>query len=119
MEMFKIYLGNFSIVSIASPTDIEAVLSSNTLLKKAKLYDLLHPWLGQGLLTSTGTKWFKHRRMLTPSFHFKILVDFLDIMNKNSDKFMSQLQVKAEAKDIFDIQEMIHYFTLDTICGKF
>ncbi|KAL5285735.1 hypothetical protein ACFFRR_007423 [Megaselia abdita] len=116
MEMFKMYIGNFSIVTISSTKDIEAVLSSNTILKKSPMYDLLHPWLGQGLLTSTGTKWFKHRKMITPSFHFKILVDFLDVMNENSDKFMQQLQAKAEAKDMFDIQDMIHFFTLDTIC---
>lgn len=119
MEMFKLYLGNFSMVVIADPKDVEVVLSSNTMIQKSELYKLLHPWLGQGLLTSSGTKWFNHRKIITPSFHFKILVDFLDVMNEHSDRFMKQLQEKAEAKDFFDIQEMTHFFTLDIICGGF
>lgn len=119
MKMFKLFLGNFPMVIISDPKDVEVVLSSNKMIQKAEPYKFLHPWLGQGLLTSTGARWFKHRRMITPSFHFKILVDFLDVMNKHSDRFMKQLQVKAEAKEFFDIQEMIHFFTLDIICGEF
>lgn len=119
MEMFKVYVGNFSIVMVSNAKDLETVLSSTTILKKSQVYDLLHPWLGQGLITATGTKWSKHRKMLTPSFHFKILVDFLDVMNDNCDKFIRQLEGKADAKEIFDIQELVHFFTLDVICGEF
>ena len=35
-------------------------------------YELLVPWLGRGLLISTGKKWSIRRKLLTRSFHFKV-----------------------------------------------
>ena len=89
------------------------------MIEKSSNYDILHPWLGKGLLTSNGGPWKKHRKMITPSFHFKILQDFHEIMNKNSAIFIEKLRKASEGDSIFDIQDMIHFFTLDLICGKY
>lgn len=43
---------------------------------------------------STGEKWKKNRKMLTPTFHFKILEDFLPIMNENTKIFIELLEEK-------------------------
>lgn len=63
--MFNIYFQN--------------LLSSSKNITKSELYQFLHPLMGTGLLTSTGSKWFQRRRILTPAFHFTILDDFLKI----------------------------------------
>lgn len=52
-------------------------MQSNDLITKAHLYSILHPWLGTGLLTSTGQKWSDRRKLLTPAFHFNVLNGFL------------------------------------------
>ncbi|XP_037945296.1 cytochrome P450 4e3-like isoform X2 [Teleopsis dalmanni] len=78
---------------------------------------MLNPWLGTGLLTGYGPKWFKHRKMITPSFHFKILQNFHDVMNTSSARFIEKLRSASMGETIFDFQHMAHYLTLDIICA--
>lgn len=97
---------------------MQFILSSNTMIAKSDVYDMMHEWLGDGLLTSKGQKWHKHRKMITPSFHFKILQDFHEVMNTNSTKFMEKLRIVSKGETIFDFQNVVNYLTLDVICGE-
>ena len=45
---------------------------------------LVKPWLGDGLLISSGEKWKKRRLALTAAFHFAILSDFMEIFEKHA-----------------------------------
>ena len=42
-------------------------------------YGFLRPWLGNGLLISTGKRWARDRRLLTRGFHFDILRGYLPV----------------------------------------
>ncbi|KAH8321574.1 hypothetical protein KR074_009617 [Drosophila pseudoananassae] len=113
---FRYWIGSYSNILVTSPKYMEFILSSQTLISKSDSYDLMHAWLGLGLLTSTGSKWHKRRKMITPAFHFNILQDFHEVMNENSSKFIDQLKKVADGDNIFDFQEEAHYLTLDVIC---
>ncbi|ALC40922.1 Cyp4e2 [Drosophila busckii] len=115
-DNFRYWLGYQPNILITNPKHLEFILNSNALIQKSDLYDLLHPWLGLGLLTSTGSKWHKHRKMITPSFHFNILQDFHEVMNANSSKFIQQLKSLAAGDNIIDFQDLAQYLTLDIIC---
>ncbi|KAM7345241.1 cytochrome P450 4e2-like isoform 2-T2 [Cochliomyia hominivorax] len=115
-DNFVIWIGPYLNILISNVKDLEFILSSNTLIQKSDAYDMLHPWLGEGLLTSTGIKWHKHRKMITPSFHFKILQDFHEVMNANSNKFVEKLKNISKGETIIDFQDQVHYLTLDVIC---
>ena len=55
------------------------------LLKEPKsdiAYNMLRPWLGEGLLIAEGNKWFRNRRLLTPAFHFDILKGYVPVYNE-------------------------------------
>ncbi|XP_054919112.1 cytochrome P450 4V2-like [Dermacentor andersoni] len=113
-RVFKTYLGFQPVVVLFKPEAVESVLNCSTNLKKPILYSLLHAWLGTGLLTSSGSKWKSRRKMLTPAFHFRILEDFLPIMNEQGEIFAQALQHQTHC--VIDITKFVTACTLDIIC---
>ncbi|XP_033211382.1 cytochrome P450 4C1-like isoform X2 [Belonocnema kinseyi] len=111
----RIWLGVMPTVSIYHPDDVQIVLSSTKHTEKSQIYSFLHPWLGRGLLTSTGPKWQTRRKMLTPAFHFNILQEFVDVFVEQSEVFVRNL--KSDGDEIIkDIIPLLTKFTLDSIC---
>ncbi|ODM91286.1 Cytochrome P450 4c3 [Orchesella cincta] len=111
---FKMFVGMQPYVILANAADAEKILSSQTQIEKSGDYDSLQEWLGLGLLTSKGEKWFQRRKQLTPAFHFKILEDFLRVFNEQCNIFTKVLERKG--KLVFDIFPVITLCTLDIIC---
>ncbi len=66
---------------------------------------------------SSGEKWKTRRRMLTPTFHFRILHDFLHVFNDQCKIFVQKLRDIKEGQQ-FDIFPYISTCTLDIICGE-
>ncbi|GBM97371.1 Cytochrome P450 4V2 [Araneus ventricosus] len=91
------------------------VLSSSTLIDKGKEYNLLAPWLGTGLLTSTGPKWRFRRKLLTPTFHFTILEDFIPVFHEQSRVLVSKLE-RLDREPWVDVVPLMTSCTLDIIC---
>jgi cytochrome P450 len=52
-----------------SPDIVSLFMASSRHTKKGMLYKCLQPWLGDGLLLSSGDKWTVRRKQLTPAFH--------------------------------------------------
>nr|CAD7609873.1 unnamed protein product [Timema genevievae] len=113
--IFRLWLGPQLFILLCKPKYIEVILSSNKLLDKGSNYQFLDKWLGTGLLTSTGTKWRNHRRIITPTFHFKILEDFLEVFNTNGRKMVDKLRKEVGGPE-FDIHPYVTLCTLDIIC---
>ncbi|CAH2989299.1 unnamed protein product [Chilo suppressalis] len=82
--------------------------------EKALIYRILQPWLKDGLLLSNGLKWQQRRKILTPSFHFNILKQFLVTLEENSARLVKDLEGKVEQE--IDIVPLISEFTLNSIC---
>ncbi|XP_063865089.1 cytochrome P450 4C1-like [Scylla paramamosain] len=114
-EVVRVWFGYYPVVILTSPRAFEALLSSQKHLDKSTDYEYLLPWLGTGLLTSTGSKWHSRRKLLTPAFHFSILDNFVDVFNRQSSKMVSKLRDNANG-EAFDIFPFITLCTLDIIC---
>ncbi|OXA59143.1 cytochrome P450 4c3 [Folsomia candida] len=113
--IFTIWMGNQPIVLLADASSVETILSSSVHIEKSREYDLLFRWLGLGLLTAKPKKWHGRRKMLTPTFHFKILEEFIVVFNEQANVFTEILKQKADGKPL-DIFPYVTRCALDIIC---
>ncbi|XP_055709607.1 probable cytochrome P450 4s3 [Phlebotomus papatasi] len=112
---FLIWFGKDLIFFLTHPEDIKFVLSSQEIITKSGNYKVIKPWLGEGLLTSTGTKWQKNRKLLTPAFHFNILKQFQTVMDDCSEILIKKFSAVANEEPV-DIYPYITLYALDVIC---
>ncbi|XP_075866768.1 cytochrome P450 4V2 isoform X2 [Microcebus murinus] len=115
VPLLKLWLGPVPMVALYQAENVEAILASSKQIDKSFVYEFLEPWLGLGLLTSTGNKWRSRRKMLTPTFHFTILEDFLDIMNEQANILVNKLE-KHVNQEAFNCFFYITLCALDIIC---
>ncbi|XP_063229995.1 cytochrome P450 4C1-like isoform X2 [Bacillus rossius redtenbacheri] len=113
--IFKITALGLEDVFVSSVDDVEVLLSTTQHIEKGPDYLLLQPWLGTGLLTSSGGKWHAHRKMLTPAFHFRILEEFVPVFSRNADILVGQLERLAGDQHV-DITRPVSRCALDIIC---
>ncbi|XP_017749209.1 PREDICTED: phylloquinone omega-hydroxylase CYP4F2 [Rhinopithecus bieti] len=116
---FKVWMGPvFPLLSLCHPDIIRSVINASaTLAPKDKFfYSFLEPWLGDGLLLSAGDKWSRHRRMLTPAFHFNILKPYMKIFNESVNIMHAKWQLLASGGSArLDMFEHISLMTLDSL----
>ncbi|KAJ6668615.1 hypothetical protein lerEdw1_012097 [Lerista edwardsae] len=115
IPLLKLWIGPLPFVALYHAETVEVVLSSSKHITKPYVYRFLEPWLGTGLLTSAGSKWRSRRKMLTPTFHFTILSDFLEVMNEQSNILVQKLE-KHVGREPFDCFLYITLCALDIIC---
>ncbi|XP_036142986.1 cytochrome P450 4C1 isoform X1 [Monomorium pharaonis] len=113
--IFKVWIFLYGIVSIRHPDDLETILSSTRDIDKSRIYEMLHPWLGMGLLTSGGSKWHSRRKILTPTFHFNILKQFVEILVKEGESMTRSLK-NSGGIVTKDLVPFISEHTLNAIC---
>ncbi|GIY14338.1 hypothetical protein CDAR_78582 [Caerostris darwini] len=111
----QVTLGLKPAIIFGKAETVEVILSSSTQIEKANEYKFLHPWLGTGLFTSPAAKWRHRRKLLTPTFHFTILEDFIPVYQEQSSVFVSKLQDLTKEPWV-DIVPLLTSYTLDIIC---
>ncbi|XP_067829299.1 cytochrome P450 4F3 isoform X2 [Heptranchias perlo] len=108
----------YPIVRLFHPTYIKCVLLASAPIapKDELFYGFLKPWLGEGLLVSKGKRWARHRRLLTPAFHFHILKPYIKIFNQSTsilhDKWYRLISEGALSLEMF---EHVSLMTLDSL----
>lgn len=107
-------IGNTLKFNVSSTRNVEKVLMAKT-VQKSLSYSFIEPWLGKGLLTSTGRKWFQRRKIITPTFHFTILEGFAEVFNRNVDTLIYKLKVHEGGSE-FDVYRYVSLYALDSIC---
>lgn len=110
-------MGPVQYVILADAKNAERILSSPKYIDKSEDYERFHPWLATGLLTSTGEKWKRRRKLITPTFHFSILEQFVGVFDGAGDKLIEKLR-KSIDQDV-DVFPLIGLCSLDIVCGNY
>lgn len=114
-KTFHLWIFNRLYLFVHDVSNLERILSSPHFITKNFFYDMMRPWLGDGLLLSTGSKWHNRRKILTPTYHFKILEQFIPVFDEQSSILVQRLAHRADAVTSFDIFPEICVTALDTI----
>ncbi|XP_049865564.1 cytochrome P450 4g15-like [Pectinophora gossypiella] len=112
-NVVRVWLGSKLIIFLTEPDDAEVILNSQIHIDKSTEYKFFEPWLGEGLLISTGEKWRSHRKIIAPTFHINILKSFIPVFNKNSKNVVDKL--KNEMDKTFDIHDYMSEATVDIL----
>lgn len=115
-KIVRLWIGNTAIILIYDAKLSESILTcTSTNLGKNDIYDLMAPWLGDGLLLSNGSKWNSRRKILTPAFHFNILEQFCEIFDKEAAILVTKLKAFENQKSL-KIDEFVSLMALDIVC---
>ncbi|KAJ8715558.1 hypothetical protein PYW07_010040 [Mythimna separata] len=98
---------------ISDPED--ALTAANACLQKHFAYDYAKSWLGEGLITSSGEVWKRHRKLLTPAFSLPVTLNFLEVFNSQSRKLVDSMKVHV-ANGPFDHTVHLRSIALETFC---
>nr|WIT94155.1 cytochrome P450 monooxygenase CYP4G341 [Euwallacea interjectus] len=113
MAIVKVWIGPRLLIFLRDPRDVEIILSSHVHIDKSPEYRFFQPWLGDGLLISTGQKWRAHRKLIAPTFHLNVLKSFIDLFNKNSRDTVEKLR-KENGKE-FDCHDYMSEATVEML----
>ncbi|XP_034628412.1 cytochrome P450 4V2 [Trachemys scripta elegans] len=116
--LLKLWLGPLPFLFLYHPDTVEPSLFLSKHLLKSFIISFLMSCLYlifNALFCSTGDKWRSRRKMITPTFHFTILADFLEVINEQANILVDKLEKHVD-KEPFDCFLDITLCALDIIC---
>ncbi|CAO2588555.1 Cytochrome P450 4B1 [Lemmus lemmus] len=110
-----LWFGQFiGFLNIYEPDYAKAVYSRGD-PKAPDVYDFLLQWIGKGLLVLDGPKWFQHRKLLTPGFHYDVLKPYVALFAESTHLMLDKWEKKASENKSFDIFCDVGHMALDTL----
>ena len=83
--------------------------------KDAQVYDVIRPWLGEGLLIAGGEKWRRNRRLLTPAFHYSILRPYVAVYNSCTGTLLEKWTASSSRGEPVKLFDTVCLASLDII----
>ncbi|KAF4797154.1 Cytochrome P450 4B1 [Turdus rufiventris] len=78
-------------------------------------YRLIVPWIGEGLLVLNGNKWFHHRKMITPAFHYDVLKSYVTLMSNSVKVMLDKWDKKITERKSVELFQDVSLMALDSI----
>lgn len=116
-SVVRVWVMLFPFFVVLEPDDLQVILSSKKHTNKVFLYKLMHNFLGNGLITSSGEKWSHHRRLIQPAFHLSILEKFIATFADASQAMYENLEA-TENQEI-NIAQYVNNCVIDILNGEY
>ncbi|XP_066256937.1 cytochrome P450 4C1-like [Euwallacea similis] len=117
----RFLFGSKLCIIFRDPRQIEKIFTSNALSSKDDLYDHFKDFLGEALVSGSGTKWKKDRRLLSPFFLKRNTAQYFPVVLRHTKILTTLLEQRAEGV-AFNVRPIIHKAVIDfvneTILGK-
>ncbi|KAH8327036.1 hypothetical protein KR074_001066, partial [Drosophila pseudoananassae] len=113
-SLVRVWVLLFPFFAVLQPEDLQVILSSKKHTNKVFFYRLMHNFLGDGLITSSGSKWSDHRRLIQPAFHLSLLEKFIDTFVDASQSLYENLDASAVGTE-FNIAKYVNNCVLDIL----
>ncbi|XP_015120229.1 cytochrome P450 4c3 [Diachasma alloeum] len=114
-DIYLLWLGPRPMVFVYRVEGVQALLSSSVHIDKSLEYLYLRRWLGNGLVINGGESWHFRRKLVTPTFHSGLLLDYLKRTIREANIMVACL-VNELDNDGFDIVPYAKRAALDLIC---
>ena len=108
----RIWMGLIATVHVRHSAPLSKLLKEP---KSRDIYNVLLPWLGEGLLISENKKWFRNRRLLTPAFHYEILKGYITVYNTCLFTLIEKWNKSLEEGEPVKLFETLSLMSLDII----
>lgn len=116
-SVVHVRFGRRPVFLVTGPAGVEHILQSNQHNYRgfSHSHASLRPLLGNGLLTSEGETWLRHRRLAQQAFHRDQLEKLSRIMVATVKNFLDQRNIPADSKVTLDIGSEMGLLTLAVV----
>uniref|UniRef100_K7FVH1 Cytochrome P450 family 4 subfamily B member 1 n=1 Tax=Pelodiscus sinensis TaxID=13735 RepID=K7FVH1_PELSI len=112
---FPIWTGGFKADLVIHHPDYARAVFGHGDPKNVTGYKFVIPWIGKGLLILHGPKWFQHRRLLTPAFHYDVLKPYVALMAESTKVMLDKWERLITVDKSVELFEHVSLMTLDSI----
>lgn len=107
-------VGPLRSVVVRDPADVEHILVGNRhnwVKTGSPAYETLKLVIGEGLVTSEGDTWLKHRRLMQPAFHKERLEGFARAMGEEAERTAGRFEEAVRSGALVDVAREMTLFT--------
>uniref|UniRef100_A0A674J3Z6 Cytochrome P450 4B1-like n=1 Tax=Terrapene triunguis TaxID=2587831 RepID=A0A674J3Z6_9SAUR len=112
---FPVWFGKFVVFVTLNDADYAKAVCARGDPKDNIFYHYVLPWIGKGLLTLQGRKWFQHRKLLTPGFHYGVLKPYVSLITKSTQVMLDKWEHLITQEKSVELFGHVSLMTLDSI----